>query len=67
MAILEGGYHLKALGRMANSVIAELAGVPYTVKSRWSWQPSARLVRRAERVIDEVRRVQSSFWSLGES
>jgi len=67
VAILEGGYHLKALGRMASSVIAELAGVPYTVRSRRSWQPSARLVRRAERVIDEVRRVQSSFWSLGES
>ncbi len=67
MAILEGGYHLKALGRMASSVIAKMAGVPYTLRSKRSWQPSARLVRRAERVVDEVKRVQSSFWSFEDS
>jgi len=64
VAILEGGYHLKTLGRMATSVIAELAGVSYTFESRRSWQPSARLVRRAERIISEVKRVQSSFWNF---
>lgn len=67
VAILEGGYHLKALGRMASSVIAKMAGVPYTLRSERSWQPSARLVRRAERVVDEVKRVQSSFWSFEDS
>ncbi|MFQ6086969.1 MAG: histone deacetylase [Candidatus Bathyarchaeia archaeon] len=67
VAVLEGGYHLKALGRMASSVIAKLAGVPYTVEGKRSWQPSARLVRRAERVIDEVKRVQSSFWNFEDS
>jgi acetoin utilization deacetylase AcuC-like enzyme len=66
VVILEGGYHLKALGRMASSVIAKLAGVSYTVERR-SWQPSARLVRKGERIIDEVKRVQSSFWNFEES
>jgi acetoin utilization deacetylase AcuC-like enzyme len=64
VAILEGGYHLGALGRIACSVIAELADVPYTLRSKRSRQSSARLVRRAERIIDEVQEVQSSFWSL---
>ena len=67
VAILEGGYHLKALGRMTSSVIAKLAGIPYAVESKRSRQPSARLVRRAERVIDEVKRVQSSFWNFERS
>jgi len=64
VAVLEGGYNLKALGRMATSVIAKLAGVPYTIESKRSWKPSTGLVRRAELVIDEVKRVQSSFWSF---
>lgn len=64
VAILEGGYHLTALGKMTSSVIAKLAGAPYRLRSKRSWQPSARLVRRAERVIDEVRDVQSTFWSF---
>lgn len=66
-AILEGGYHLKALGGMATSVTAKMAGVPYTVESKRGWQPSTRLLRRAEQVIDEVKRVQSSFWSFEDS
>jgi len=67
VATLEGGYHLTALGRMTSNVIAELAGVPYTVEGKRSWQPSAKLVKRGKRVIDEVKRVQSSFWSLKDS
>ncbi len=67
VAILEGGYHLGMLGRIVTSVIAKLAGVPYRLRSKRSWQPSARLVRRAEQVIDEVKRVQSSFWNFEEA
>ncbi len=63
-AILEGGYHLSALGRMTCSTIAKMAGVSYVVESKRGLQSSARLVRRAERVITEVKRVQSSFWIL---
>ncbi len=67
VAILEGGYHLAILGRIVTSVIAKLAGVPYRLRSKRGWQPSAGVVRRAERVIDEVKRVQSSFWNFEEA
>ncbi|MFQ6074005.1 MAG: histone deacetylase [Candidatus Bathyarchaeia archaeon] len=62
--ILEGGYNLKVLGRMASGVIAKLAGVRCKVEGKRGRQPSARLLRKSERVIEEVKRVQSSFWSL---
>ncbi|MCZ2855930.1 MAG: histone deacetylase [Candidatus Bathyarchaeota archaeon] len=67
VAILEGGYHLKTLGRLASSAIARLASIAYTVESKRSLHPSTRLERKAERVIDEVKRVQSSFWSFKNS
>ena len=63
MAILEGGYSLGLLGRMAVSVIARMAEVPYLIKDkRPVVDPGIR--KRAEKIIEEVKRVQSSFWSL---
>ncbi|UCB61181.1 MAG: histone deacetylase, partial [Candidatus Bathyarchaeota archaeon] len=64
VAVLEGGYNLETLSLMVNSVIAKLAGIPFVVEGKSGRQPSTGLVRRGERVIDKVRRVQSSFWSL---
>ena len=63
MAILEGGYSLRFLGRMAVSVIARMAEVPYFIKDR---RPlvGLRIRKRAERIIEEVKRVQSSFWDM---
>ncbi len=63
VAILEGGYSLRFLGRMAVSVIANMAEVQYSIKDkRPVADPGKR--KRAERIIEEVKRVQSSFWSL---
>jgi len=63
VAILEGGYSLRLLGRMAVSVIARMAEVPYLIKDkRPVVDPGIR--KRAEKIIEEVKRVQSSFWSL---
>jgi acetoin utilization deacetylase AcuC-like enzyme len=64
VAILEGGYNLSVLGQIANSVLARMASVPYTMRIRESPQSSLRVLRRAERVIDEVKRVHSVFWSF---
>lgn len=64
VAILEGGYHLSTLGQIVSSVIAKMASVPYTLKIRDTRRSSSRLWRRAEHVIDEVRRVHSAFWSF---
>jgi acetoin utilization deacetylase AcuC-like enzyme len=63
VAILEGGYSLRFLGRIAVSVISRMAEVPYFTKDK---PPLAdpEIRKRAERIIEEVKRVQSSFWNL---
>ncbi len=63
VAILEGGYSLRFLGRMAVSVIARMAEVQYFIKDR---RPvvSLGLRKRAERKIEEVKRIQSPFWDI---
>lgn len=63
VAVLEGGYNLKALGKITCSVIAKLACVPYaSFVSKSSRRSSPKLVKQAERVIEEVKRVHSAFW-----
>jgi len=63
VAILEGGYSLRFLGRMAVAVIAKMAGVPYIIKDK---QPvvGPRIKKRAKKIIKDVRGIQSSFWDL---
>jgi acetoin utilization deacetylase AcuC-like enzyme len=63
VAVLEGGYSLRFLGRMAVSVIARMAEVPYFIKDR---RPVAGpgIRKQAEKTIKEVKRVQSSFWDM---
>ena len=63
VAVLEGGYSRSFLGRMAAAVIAKMAGVPYTIKDK---QPVAgpRIQKRAKKILEEVKNVQSSFWDL---
>jgi acetoin utilization deacetylase AcuC-like enzyme len=63
VAILEGGYSLRFLGRMAVSVIARMAEVQYFTKDK---RPMAdpSILKQAEKIIEEVKRVQSSFWNL---
>jgi len=63
VAILEGGYGLRFLGRMAVSVIARMAEISYTIKDKRS-VASPKIRKRAERIIEEVKDVQSSFWDL---
>jgi acetoin utilization deacetylase AcuC-like enzyme len=63
VTILEGGYSLNFLGKMATAAIAKMAGVSYTVKDK---NPTAHLKtrRKAERIINEVKLVQSTFWKI---
>jgi len=63
VAILEGGYSLRFLGRMAVSVIARMAEVPYFIKDKRPVADSG-IRKRAEKIIEEVKRAQSSFWNL---
>jgi len=61
--VLEGGYSLRFLGRMVTAAIAKMAGVTYRL---WDRRPTAssKTRRRAERIIEEVIHVQSSYWKL---
>jgi len=63
VAILEGGYSLSFLGRMAVAVIARMAGVPYLIKDECPLA-SPKIRKRAEKIIEEVKSIQSSFWDL---
>jgi len=60
---LEGGYSLSFLGKLITSAIARMAGIPYRVRDNG---PVAhpRIRKRAEQVLSNVRRIQSSFWQL---
>jgi acetoin utilization deacetylase AcuC-like enzyme len=63
VAVLEGGYSRSFLGRMAVAVIAKMAGIPYPIKDK---EPAAnpRVQKRARKIIEEVKSIQSSFWDL---
>jgi len=63
VASLEGGYSIGFLGRIVTAVISKMADFAYTVRDS---QPvsNPRTRRRAERIIEDVKRTQSSFWSF---
>jgi len=63
VATLEGGYSLNFLGKMATAAIATMANASYTVKDNG---PAAnpKTLKKAEQIINTVKRVQSSFWKL---
>jgi len=60
---LEGGYSLNFLGKMATAAIATMAGASYTVKDNGP-ASNPKTLKKAEQVINTVKRVQSSFWKL---
>jgi len=63
VAVLEGGYNLKQLGKLVASTISKMAGFPYSMKDK-SPSLNSRAEKQAEKVIEEVKKVQSTFWSL---
>ncbi len=63
VAVLEGGYRLRFLAKMATATIAKMADVPYEFQDKRSVAtPGVR--KQADRVMRDVRDIQSSFWSL---
>jgi acetoin utilization deacetylase AcuC-like enzyme len=65
VSLLEGGYSLKFVGKIAATAIAKMCGASYVVDDR-APVSSERVRRRAERVIEEVKKVQRAFWNIGE-
>jgi len=63
VASLEGGYSLSFLGKIATAVISKMADFTYNVRDSHPVS-NPRTRNRAEQIIKDVRRIQSSFWSF---
>ncbi len=63
VAILEGGYSLRFLGQMAAVAIARMAKVPYRIRNKPS-VAGPKIRKLSERIIEEVKNIQSSFWTF---
>ncbi|MBS7654408.1 histone deacetylase [Candidatus Bathyarchaeota archaeon] len=63
VAILEGGYNLSFLKKVAPACIAKMTGIYFKVKDH---RPPINLKsqKEAEKVVEIVKRVQSRYWSL---
>lgn len=63
VAVLEGGYRPSFLRKAAVATVAQMAGLEYRISDR---RPLLNLEvqRMALQIIEEVKRVQSSFWAL---
>ncbi|UCC33010.1 MAG: histone deacetylase [Candidatus Bathyarchaeota archaeon] len=62
-AALEGGYSLNYIGKMATTVIAQMAGISHSFRD----DPpvaDAETKEQADKIMREVKKVQSSFWDL---
>jgi acetoin utilization deacetylase AcuC-like enzyme len=62
-ALLEGGYNLDVIGKIAIGVIAGMAGIPASFQAE-SPKIDRGAVRRAEKVIEEVKRIHSAYWKF---
>jgi acetoin utilization deacetylase AcuC-like enzyme len=63
VAVLEGGYRLRILGKLVTSSLAKMAGVPYRIHDRYtSSYYNARNI--GDKLIKRVLETQTSFWKL---
>jgi len=63
VAILEGGYSLNWIGKMASAVVSEMAGLDYRIEDE-APVASERVRKMAEDFLREVREVQSGYWRI---
>jgi len=63
ITVLEGGYSLNFLGKIITAVIAEMTETPYPIQDKGP-VASSSLRKQAEKVIRDVKDMQSSFWNL---
>lgn len=63
-AILEGGYSLRFIGKIASGVVAKMAGIYYPPVQDEKPSINSHVKKEAEKILDEVKKVQSCFWKL---
>jgi len=63
VAVLEGGYSLRFLGKMACAVTARLAEIPYSIRDKHRGA-GIKVRKNGEKTIEQVKKIQSSFWNI---
>jgi len=63
VAVLEGGYSLRFLGKMACAVTTRLAEIPYSIRDK-HYGAGFKIKRKGEKTIEQVKKIQSSFWNI---
>jgi len=63
VSVLEGGYSLKFVGKLAMTAIARMSGAIYSVEDK-APITRKRIIEQGEKVIKEVKQVQKAFWSV---
>jgi acetoin utilization deacetylase AcuC-like enzyme len=63
VSVLEGGYSLKSVGKIAAAAIAKMSGALYIVDDK---VPATNKCsrRQCEKIIENVKQVQKSFWNI---
>jgi acetoin utilization deacetylase AcuC-like enzyme len=63
VTVLEGGYNLRFLGKLACATTARMAEIPYRFKDK---HPGAILKtrKRGQKTIQKVKDIQSAYWKL---
>ena len=63
VAVLEGGYNLRFLGKMAAAVTARLAEIPYSLNDRRRGA-TVKIHKQGEKMLKQVKQQQSDFWDM---
>lgn len=63
VSALEGGYSLNFLGKMVTLAVAKMSNTSYLFKDSTP-RSSPSTTKKAEQVMNHVKRIQSSFWQL---
>ncbi len=63
VAVLEGGYSLKFIGKMACAVTAKMADIPYSLRDKHP-RVSLQVQKKGEKTIKRIKKIQSSFWNI---
>jgi len=63
VAVLEGGYGLRFVGKIGAALTAEMSGAQYAINDRvLTAEKNVKI--RGEKAIEEVKKLQSVFWNL---
>jgi len=63
VAVLEGGYNLKLLGKLACAVTAKMAEIQYSIEDRRQGT-SVKIRRKGEKIINQIKKTQAPFWNI---